>query len=208
MSAISQQRYWKKFSLQQKHHLDVHFYKGNNCQAKSMIVLPGVKWTDSQHVTAETPHRKATSPAESPLNICCIIILFTIWAWGPELHCKYTCYIIARLEKKYFWTLWQINTMLSLWSKPYLAPTVTHINHNTGGERGGQTESTTIPECSSSYLPSNMDREAEDGQQILVHSHPRSPTVCLMSAQNAQRVKRHKPSADGESLSVANHILK
>lgn len=33
----------KKFSLQQKHHLDVHFYKGNNCQAKSMIVLPGVK---------------------------------------------------------------------------------------------------------------------------------------------------------------------
>lgn len=53
---------------------------------------------------------------------------------------------------------------------------MTHI-HSHKRERGGQTARTTIPECSSSYLPSDMDTEARDGQQSLVHSHSRSDNM-------------------------------
>lgn len=39
----------------------------------------------------------------------------------------------------------------------------------------------TIPECSSSYLPSDMDIEAGDGQQNLVHSHSGSDNMSDVS---------------------------
>lgn len=53
---------------------------------------------------------------------------------------------------------------------------MTHI-HSHKRERGGQIARTTIPECSSSYLPSDMDTEAGVGQQYLVHSHSVSDSM-------------------------------
>lgn len=41
-------------------------------------------------------------------------------------------------------------------------------------------------ECSSSYLPSDMDTKSEDSQQRLLHGHSLSLTVCLMSAHEGE----------------------
>lgn len=160
-----------------------------------------MKWTEKTWILLKKSCMEIYLAKRSPLNIWRVIILFTFWASGPELHCKYTCYIIACLEKESFWSIWQINTLVSLWSETYLAAAVTHM-HSHKRERGGRAARTTIPECSSSYLPSDMDTEAPDGQQSLVHGHSWSLTACVMSAQDAQRVKRLKPSADGGNLSL------
>lgn len=98
--------------------------------------------------------------------------------------------------------------MVSLWSEPYLAVTV----HSHSHKRSGQTARTTIPECSSSYLPSDMDTDTGDGQQSLVHSHSRSDNMsdvgprCIKGGE-AQTLSRWGISLTVHKLLIENQLL-
>ncbi len=84
--------------------------------------------------------------------------------------------------------------------------------HSHSHKRSGQTVQTTIPECSSSYLPSDLNTDAGDGQQSLVHSHSRSDNMSdvgprCIKGEEAETLSRWGISLTVHKLLTENQLL-
>lgn len=120
------------------------------------------------------------------------------------MYCKYTCYIIAHAENKYFGSIWQINTAVFL---PLMRALLggncdTHAHKRDVTRQGGQQSWSALP-----AICPQIWTQAGGAASRTWCAAIRSLTMCLMSAQDAQRMKRLKPSADGVNPSVTAERL-